>query len=259
MKRWILAASAFGILIFALSYTFLDNSLTNFLKDTKTVDIDRVIDGDTIVTSSGEHIRMLGINAPETSKNEKYSQEAKQYLSALVLNKTVKIEIEGKDLYNRTLGYVFLNNKNVNKMLIEKGLANYYFPESTRIYYNEFRNAWNLCLQSKINLCDNSDNLCASCIELKKFDYESQEVVLSNKCVFPCNLQGWWIKDEGRKEFVFPKISLGSGKEITVKVGNKTNTQNILFWSGETYVWTRTGDTMFLRDNQSKLVLWAGY
>jgi len=84
-------------------------------------------------------------------------------------------------------------------------------------------------------------------------------VILFNNCVFSCSLQGWWIKDEGRKEFVFPKISLGSGKSVTVKVGNKTSTQNTLFWNGETYVWTRTGDTMFLRDNESKLVLWSGY
>jgi len=27
----------------------------------------------------------------------------------------------------------------------------------------------------------------------------------------------------------------------------------------ETYVWTKTGDTMFLRDNEGKLVLWEGY
>jgi len=33
----------------------------------------------------------------------------------------------------------------------------------------------------------------------------------------------------------------------------------ILFWKGKDYVWTSTGDTLFLRDDEGKLVLWEMY
>jgi len=49
------------------------------------------------------------------------------------------------------------------------------------------------------------------------------------------------------------------GKEVMIKVGEEENTENVLFWKGESYVWTKTGDTLFLRDEEGKLVLWKGY
>ena len=73
------------LLLVAVNYSFLDKTLTDFLKDYKDVSVARVIDGDTIVTPEGEHIRLLGMNAPETTSKEKYSSEAKQFLSSWFL------------------------------------------------------------------------------------------------------------------------------------------------------------------------------
>ena len=72
------------LLLFAINYSFLDKSLENFLTNYETGNVERVIDGDTIVLSNGEHIRLLGMNAPETTKKEKYSQEAKEFLKKLI-------------------------------------------------------------------------------------------------------------------------------------------------------------------------------
>lgn len=243
----------------AVNYNFLDKKISDFLKDKKTATVERVIDGDTIVTTSNEHVRMLGINAPETSSKEKYSGEAKQFLTNTINNKTVNLEISGKDLYNRTLAYIFLGDKNINKNMVENGFANFYFPEGRDEYYNEFKKAWSKCLDSNKNLCEKSSDKCANCIELGGLDYRSQEIFLYNNCIFSCNLQGWWIKDEGRKEFVFQNFMLASNQNVTIKVGNRTSNSTVLYWNGYDYVWTKTGDTLFLRDNQSKLVLWKNY
>jgi micrococcal nuclease len=250
---WIILA----VLLIVLNYNFIDKEITDFLKDYKIVQIARVIDGDTIVTTSNEHIRMLGINSPE--KGEKFHDEALQSLVNLVNNKTVKLETEGIDLYNRTLAYVFLNDENINLQQVRSGLANFYFPESTKTHYSEITNAWSKCLEENKNLCEKSKDKCAECIMLTKLDYKSQEAVFYNNCSFSCNLNGWWIKDEGRKEFVFHKFILNHKQDVTIKVGNKSNNQSVLFWAGETYVWTRTGDTLFLRDENGKLVLWKNY
>ncbi|MDE1848662.1 MAG: thermonuclease family protein [Nanoarchaeota archaeon] len=261
MKKGLLVMFAISVflLLVILNYNYLDDRLTQFLKDYKTAEVLRVIDGDTIVTTDGEHIRLLGINAPETSSNEPYSLDAKQYLSSLVFNKTVKLETEGTDLYGRTLAYAFINNTNINIKLIEAGFANFYFPTSAKLYYREFSEAWKSCLDKNINLCRKSNDACVLCITLEKLDYEDQEVILHNNCSFSCNLTGWQIKDEGRKEFNFPNFILQGNTNITIIVGNKTNTDRVLYWKGYDYIWTSSGDTLFLRDRNHELVLWKNY
>ena len=84
--------------------------------------VERVIDGDTIETSLGT-IRLLGINTPE--ENEPYYKEAKQELKHLIEGKYVDLEKDSrdKDAYKRYLRYVFLNEKFINLIIIENGLA----------------------------------------------------------------------------------------------------------------------------------------
>ena len=108
-------------------------------------------------------------------------------------------------------------------------------------------------------MCEKSDSKCSECIELKKFSHKNQEVAFHNKCDFNCELTGWKIKDEGRKNFVFPEFTLKQGDDVTIKVGEGENTNRILYWKNKNYVWTKTGDTLFLRDFSGKLVLWESY
>ncbi len=247
------------VLLFIANYSHLDSYVTKYLTSSKQTVIERVIDGDTVVTTSNEHIRLLGINAPETSSNEKYSQEAKQYLTGLVENKSVRLESYGTDLYGRTLAYIFLGSEDVNKMIVEKGLANIYFPKGSGPYHSDFVQAWNDCIQKNIGVCAKSTDVCSSCIKLTKLNDKTQEAVFENQCTFSCNITGWEIKDEGRKKFIFPEFVLSSGKSVDVKVGNETNTQNTLYWPGYSYIWTTAGDTLFLRDKNKDLVLWKNY
>ncbi len=233
----------------------LDKKLEGYLTSSETAFIDRVIDGDTI-ESNGTSIRLLGINTPE--KGEEYYNEAKEFLEDLILNKTVRLEYgkEREDRYKRTLAYLYLGNENINLKLIEKGYANFYFPSGKDMYYNEFFSAWEDCNE---NLCEISNNKCRECIKLTKFDYENEIVIFENICNFDCDMAGWDIKDEGRKHFSFSNFILESRKEVRIITGEGENNQENLYWKGETYVWTRTGDTLFLRDDEGKLVLWEWY
>ncbi len=246
------------VLLIAINYSWLDSLVINSFSDYETAKITRIVDGDTVDSDIGK-IRMLGINSPE--KKEKYYQEAKNFLNEELFNKTVRIEYgkDKTDKYNRTLGYLFLNDKNVNLKQVENGFANYYFPSGKDIYYDDFKKAWETCIESNKNLCEKSKDVCAECIELRELDYDSQEAVFYNSCNYDCNLNNWKIKDEGRKNFIFSNFSLKSGGEIIVKVGEGADTEEVLFWTGEEYVWTKTGDTLFLRDSEGKLVLWETY
>jgi endonuclease YncB( thermonuclease family) len=96
--------------------------------------VTRVIDGDTIkVTGNGSKVtvRMVGIDAPETSKKKNqpgqpFSRKSTKYLANLVLNKSVEVKSYGTDRYGRFLGVVFVDGKNVNLEMIKAGLAEVY-------------------------------------------------------------------------------------------------------------------------------------
>ncbi len=249
-------------LLFIINYSFLDKALISFLDEKEEVFVERVIDGDTIVINEGKRVRLLGINAPE--RGEDYYREAKIFLESRILNKTIKLEFgkDKHDRYNRLLAYIHSGGKNINLELVRRGLANFYFPSGKDPYYPEFTEAWKECVRSKRNLCRKSDERCSECIEIKEFDYYGESAVFRNKCHFECNLTGWEIKDEGRKKFVFPEFILNAGRSVRVKVGNGTDNKEELFWkirNSEGHVWTKTGDTLFLRDRSKGLVLWRSY
>ncbi len=236
------------IILIAVNYRFIDGLLVKNFDSREIVFVERVVDGDTVIIN-GSSSRLLGINTPE--KGEKFSQEAKAYLENLVLNKTLVLEKKGQDRYYRDLIYIFDfdSGKNINLEIVRKGYANYYFPSSKDKYYSEFVSAWESCLVEEKNLCDFSEDVCSECLILKEWDTLNEKVILKNICNFDCDISGWDIKDEGRKHFTFEDFILESFSDIEI-----TNED-----FGYDYVWTDTGDTIFLRDDFGDLVLWDGY
>jgi endonuclease YncB( thermonuclease family) len=85
----------------------------------------RVSDGDTLVIldkNNTEHkIRLAQIDAPEL--NQPWGKKSKQSLSDLVMHKKVEITVVDKDDYGRTVGTVFIDNKDVCKEQIALGYA----------------------------------------------------------------------------------------------------------------------------------------
>jgi len=257
-QKNILLLLFFIILFVGLNYNFLDKFVLGFLVNYEIVEVERVIDGDTIVVN-GSSRRLLGINSPE--KGEKYSLEAKEYLENWVLEKDVglKYGAEKEDRYGRGLVYTFVGTENINLKLVEQGFANYYFPSGKDSYYNNFRKAWEKCIGNNINLCEKSIDVCGECVELKIFNFEDEVVIFENVCDFDCDLNNWEIKDEGRKTFLFENFVLKNGEEIIILVDDLEDEEGVFYWSGKNYVWTNTGDTLFLRDREGRLVLWESY
>ena len=87
----------------------------------------RVIDGDTIELATGETIRYLMVNTPETTggKNECFGTNAVTFNRDLVEGKQVSIayDVECTDRFDRTLAYVSVDGMEVNSLLVERGFA----------------------------------------------------------------------------------------------------------------------------------------
>ncbi len=76
-------------------------------------------------------VRLAGIDAPETSKGKRqlgqpYSRKAKRHLAGLVLNNVVDIKGYRMDRYDRLLGVIYLEGKNINLEMVKAGLAEVY-------------------------------------------------------------------------------------------------------------------------------------
>jgi endonuclease YncB( thermonuclease family) len=103
-------------------------------------EVTRVHDGDTIKVKgdSGElTIRLVGIDAPEKSKKKRepgqpFSQKAKEYLADLVLNRPVDIREYGVDRYERMLGIVVLEGRDINLEMVKMGFAEVYRGKSAK-------------------------------------------------------------------------------------------------------------------------------
>jgi len=102
--------------------------------DSTTVQVVRVIDGDTIQVCCvfGDRVRVsyIGIDTPETHHPMKgveyYGKEAAEANRKLVGGKTVRLEfdVEQFDKYGRTLAFVYLEDGTfVNAWLVENGYA----------------------------------------------------------------------------------------------------------------------------------------
>lgn len=106
--------------------------------------VKKVIDGDTLTVEKNnkeETIRMIGINAPES--NECGGIESAQKLKELVENKEIKIEgdetQDDKDVYGRTLRYIFVDGININQKMIADGWAKEYTYKVAYKYKNNFK------------------------------------------------------------------------------------------------------------------------
>ena len=88
--------------------------------------VTRVTDGDSLwvePTAPGApvELRLEGIDAPEIC--QAWGVEAKQALSELVLGQQVSVKTVGRDTHGRTLGTLYLDTQNINKLMVQEGHA----------------------------------------------------------------------------------------------------------------------------------------
>lgn len=103
------------------------------------IEVLKIYDGDTIlakIDSNIFRIRLIDIDCFEGTKSERAKWQAKKFkmsldeiveggniagqiLSQKLENKSVSFEFRGIDKYNRVLGYIYIDNRNINKEMLE--------------------------------------------------------------------------------------------------------------------------------------------
>jgi micrococcal nuclease len=91
-----------------------------------------VVDGDTIVVRGGHHIRLIGVDTPETKDPRRpvqcFGPQAAAFLESLVpRGAAVRLvgDTEARDVYDRTLAYAYRlpDGLFVNAELVRQGYA----------------------------------------------------------------------------------------------------------------------------------------
>ena len=150
-----------GLLVVAFLGAAVDETLSPFIgtfENTKAQAeeagelrrVARVIDGDTIVLSPNEKVRLIGVDTPESVHPRKpvkcFGKAAREFIRRAVEGKNVRIEFDSanmlrqhKDRYGRTLVYLYTEDGSLlNAELIQRGYAHAYTRFAFR-YIVEFR------------------------------------------------------------------------------------------------------------------------
>lgn len=115
--------------------------------EARRVFVERVIDGDTIVVTGGERVRLIGIDTPETVKPgspvECFGREASRRLGELLPDGTdvlLVADVDARDRYDRTLAYVYRERDGlfVNAALVGEGFAYAYTVPPNVAHAEEF-------------------------------------------------------------------------------------------------------------------------
>jgi micrococcal nuclease len=244
---------------------YFDDEETGSTKPNVEYEVIEVIDGDTVVLSNNEHVRLIGINTPESERY--FYPEAKEVLKLLVLNKNVRLEkdVDDRDAYGRLLRYVYIGSLFVNLEMVKRGFANVFtFPPNVK-YTDKFIEAEREARTNEIGLWEKSNS---SNIEINincdaegddRINLNGEYVIFKNNNNFDINLCGWTIKDFSTNIYDFGKIIFKSGSDLILFSGNGTDLENKLYWNSTKPIWNNDHDTLYLRDADGLIVQLYNY
>lgn len=127
------------------------------------VELVKVIDGDTIkilYNGKEQNVRYLLIDTPETNHprlgKQPFGDEAKARNKELIESGTLEIEFdvgERFDKYDRLLAYIYVDGKNIQKILLSEGLARvaYIYPPNTR-YVDPYEKTQAIAKEKKLGI-----------------------------------------------------------------------------------------------------------
>ncbi len=239
--------SAFSL---ALIITFLVAFNFHFLKEkqnTRSVLVERVIDGDTLVTSEGETIRLLNINTPE--KSERGYEEAKSFLSKFE-GKSLEAEIKGSDKYGRTLARLYSDSIYINLEIVTKGLGKKFLVDKSEL--KDFNEAESRAIENSLGNWQHSGNYRCFNSEINQ---ESELISLKNSCS-GINFKDWTMADESRKKYKFKSLSFDS---VNIHTESGTDNSTDLYWNSNQAVWNNDRDTLYLFDAERKVAHFHSY
>lgn len=214
----------------------------------QTAIIGRIIDGDTLVLADSTKIRLVNINSPE--KNVPSYILAMNYLGQFE-NKTVYLDNLGADKYQRTLARIYSQDgRYINLELVRSGLASKFLVEKSEL--SLFSTAESNAIASSKGIWNNSVHYGCLSSQIDKY---KEIVLIINNCP-QINFKDFTLKDESRKTYKFSEMQFS---RIILRSGSGQDNFTDIFWNQQTDVWNNDRDTLYLFDNESRIVHYNSY
>lgn len=228
----------------------------------------KVIDGDTVVLSSGAKVRILNLNTPE--KGENLSDEATRFTENLVGGKCVELNpaAPSKDKYGRLLADVVTGGKSLGESLVENGMAHVMLIPP----YDAERAVKLLDLQASAKRSGKgiwTDERYKGGLHITSFRAnpagdESENpnleyLRIANISGKKLNLKGYKITNRKGDSFIFPEVEVESGNTVILRSGKGANetgagTQIEVYWMSDGTVWSNKGDTATIYDPDGNII-----
>jgi len=220
-----------------------DSSESSSINANRSVKVTRVLDGDTIEIESGERVRYLGINAPESG--QPFFTEATRENERLVAGRTVALEfdVQTQDRYKRLLAYVWVGDVLVNEEIVKNGYAvietiqpNVKYQDLILKAQQEARNAcrglWaGLCSQNKEVSCIRIVNINADAPGNDNENKNGEWIEIKNTCSQAISMESWLLKDSSASnKYEFKDFTLEGSKSVIIYSGCGKDTQDKLYW-----------------------------
>ena len=150
---------------------FFINLMLISADDKVLVTLSKCIDGDTakfFIDGKEETVRFLSINAPEIAHGdvvgEAYGDEASIFTCDALTNANgIKLEYDPNsdktDKYGRVLAWVFVDNKLLQEMIVEKGLAEVKYVYADYMYTSKLEVLESKAKDRKIGMWSDNDDI----------------------------------------------------------------------------------------------------
>lgn len=179
--------SIYAIIVFFLSAAFVPMNANAVAGQKFTVKLQKCIDGDTANFSKIGKARFLYIDTPEsTNRIQPYGKTASNYTcTSLKHAKKIQVQYDGpkKDKYGRTLVWVWVDGKLLQKKLIDKGYVKGFYDYGTYSYEKTLRNAQVNAKKKRVGIWSNPKKNLASSVA-KPSKKPAKKPAVSNKTNF---------------------------------------------------------------------------
>ena len=234
----------------------------DFSNKTIHVQVVRVIDGDTLEIASGDRVRLLHINTPETG--EVGANEATILSRNLVENKEVKLKFGkvAEDHYGRLLAEVSIEGKSLNEALVRAGLAHVFFiPPVKAKAIKRLVKAQVQARKEKAGIWKD-DPRYGGTFHITSFHHDApgddrenlngEYVRIANIGSKKGNLKGFQVVNSRREGVTLPAMSLPVGRTVKIRVGSgksqlsASKGQQKHFMNRDKPLWSNRGDEAIL-------------
>lgn len=219
-----------------------------------------------------------------------WGEMATEYAETELGGKTVRIEVDSeadrRGSFGRLLVYVFVDGENFNKLLLTNGYARMY--ESSFSERSEFADAEATAQNENVGLWDfeeprtptssatptvtptptptsSEGHLVVWNIheDAEGNDHENlndEYIEFKNTGEQSMDLTGWTVEDEADHTYHFPNgFTLEAGATVTLYTGSGDDTDSELYWGSGRAIWNNGGDTIFVYDENTSLVIEEEY